>query len=115
MESGEFRIEIGESSRDIRQSAIVTVEGTTVIPLVIDKNTPIAKLFGHPKGASFIQQMMSRSSHNQSSDKAPASAMGEGSEALMKSMMEETPLGSLVSYGRMTSAQLDALITSLNS
>ena len=40
--------------------------------------------------------------------------MGEGSDVLMKQMMEETPLGSLVSYGRMTPAQLDALIASLN-
>ena len=40
--------------------------------------------------------------------------MGEGSDALLRQMMEETPLGALVSYGRMTSAQLDALIAALN-
>lgn len=40
--------------------------------------------------------------------------MGEGSEKIMQQMMLEIPLGALVSYGRMTSAQLDALIASLN-
>ena len=115
VESGDFRVEIGDSSRDIRQSAAVNVEGTVQIPFTIDKNTPIAKLMKHPKGAAFIQQMMAASSRSRPSSEAQASAMGEGSEALMKSMMEETPLRSLVSYGRMTPAQLDALIASLNA
>ena len=115
VESGDFRIEIGESSRDIRLCETVHVTGTRDIPFTIDKNTPIAKLMKHPKGAAFIQQMMAASSRNRPSSEAQASAMGEGSDALMKSMMEETPLGSLVSYGRMTSAQLDAFIASLNA
>ena len=115
VESGDFVIEIGESSRDIRCDALVTVEGTQVIPFTIDRNTPIAKLFNHPKGAAFIQQMMANSSHHRPSDEAQSSAMGEGSDAIMKQMMQETPLGSLVSYGRMTPAQLDVRIASLNS
>ncbi len=115
VESGNFRIEIGESSREIRLCETVQVTGTRDIPFTIDKNTPIAKLMKHPKGAAFIQQMLARSSGSRPSSESQASAMGEGSEALMKSMMEETPLGSLVSYGRMTSAQLDALIASLNA
>ena len=40
---------------------------------------------------------------------------GEGSEKMMQNMMLDMPLGSLVSYGRMTSKQLKGLIASLNA
>jgi beta-glucosidase len=40
--------------------------------------------------------------------------MGEGSDKIVKSMMYEMPLGSLVTYGVMSFEQLDGLIRSLN-
>lgn len=112
VESGEFLIEIGENSRDIRLRQSITVEGTTPLTFTITKTSTIGKLMKHPKGAAFIQKMLSSSSGP--SDSEQAAAMGEGSEKIMQQMMLEIPLGALVSYGRMTSAQLDALITSLN-
>ena len=113
VESGEFAVEIGLSSRDIRLAKSVHVEGTTEISFTIDANTTIGQLMKHPKGAAFIRQMMGKS--NGPSDSEQAEAMGEGSEKIMQQMMFEMPLGSLVSYGRMTSGQLRGLIASLNS
>lgn len=112
VESGEFLIEIGENSRDIRLRQSITVEGTTPLTFTITKTSTIGQLMKHPKGAAFIQKMLSSSSGP--SDSEQAAAMGEGSEKIMQQMMLEIPLGALVSYGRMTSAQLDALIASLN-
>ena len=40
--------------------------------------------------------------------------MGEGGDKIVQSMMFEMPLGSLMTYGVMTSQQLDGLIASLN-
>ena len=113
VESGEFLIEIGESCRDIRLSKSVHVEGTTLLSFTIDANTTIGQLMKHPKGAAFIRQMMGKSSGP--SDSEQAEAMGEGSEKIMQQMMFDMPLGSLVSYGRMTSKQLKDLIASLNA
>lgn len=113
VESGEFVIEIGESCRDIRLSKSVHVEGTTLLSFTIDANTTIGQLMKHPKGAAFIRQMMGKS--NGPSDAEQAEAMGEGSEKIMQQMMFDMPLGSLVSYGRMTSKQLKDLIASLNA
>ncbi len=113
VESGEFVIEIGESCRDIRLSKSVEVEGSTLLSFMIDANTTIGQLMKHPKGAAFIRQMMGRS--NGPSDSEQAEAMGEGSEKIMQQMMLDMPLGSLVSYGRMTSKQLKDLIASLNT
>ena len=113
VESGEFSIEIGESCRDIRLSKSVHVEGTTLMSFTIDANTTIGQLMKHPKGAAFIRQMMGKS--HRPSDAEQAEAMGEGSEKIMQQMMFDMPLGSLVSYGRMTSKQLKGLIASLNA
>ncbi len=113
VESGEFVVEIGENCRDIRLSTSVQVEGTTVVSFTITETTTIGQLMKHPKGAAFIRQMLQKS--DGPSDAAQAEAMGEGSEKIMQSMMFEMPLGSLVSYGRMTSKQLKGLIASLNA
>ena len=113
VESGEFLIEIGESCRDIRLAKSVQVEGTTLMSFTIDANTTIGQLMKHPKGAAFIRQMMGKS--HGPSDAEQAEAMGEGSEKIMQQMMFDMPLGSLVSYGRMTSKQLKDLIASLNA
>lgn len=115
VESGEFVIEIGESSRDIRLERTVTVEGTTLIPFTITKTSTIGQLMKHPKGAAFIKKMLSSGSSDRPSDSEQAAAMGEGSEKIMQNMMFEMPLGALVSYGRMSAAQLDAMIASLNT
>jgi beta-glucosidase len=112
VESGEFVIEIGKNCRDICLSQSVTVEGTTQIPFTVTRTSTIGQLMKHPKGASFIQKMTGSSKGP--SDEEQAAAMGEGSEKIMQSMMFEMPLGALVSYGRMTAPQLDALIASLN-
>ena len=39
--------------------------------------------------------------------------MGEGTDKMMQSMMMEMPLGALVSFGRMTEGQLEALLGEL--
>ena len=113
VESGQFVLEIGESCRDIRLTKSIHVDGTTLIPFTITETTTIGQLMKHPKGAVFIGQMLGRASGP--SDAEQAEAMGEGSEKMMQKMMFEMPLGSLVSYGRMTSKQLRSLIASLNA
>lgn len=110
VESGEFSIEIGDSSRDIRLQTKVYVEGTVPLPFTITKTTTIGQLLRHPKGAGFVQQMMGA---RQSS--ANTQNMGEGSDKMVRNMMMEMPLGALVSYGRMSAQQLDGLIAMLNS
>ncbi|MBR5345862.1 MAG: glycoside hydrolase family 3 C-terminal domain-containing protein [Clostridia bacterium] len=111
VESGEFVIEIGESSRDIRLSRSLHVEGTTLIPFVVTETTSIGQLLKHPKGAAIIRGMMSSSAmaHADQTD-----SMGEGSERMMQEMTLGIPLGALVSYGRMTPEQLRSLIATLN-
>lgn len=112
VESGDYIIEIGESSRKILCSAPVYVEGTVELSFTITKNTTIGQLMKHPKGSAFVRRMTAKSSGPSQSEQAEA--MGEGSEAIMHQMMLDMPLGSLVSYGRMTADQLETMIRNLN-
>ncbi len=111
VESGEFVIEIGESSRDIRLNQSVRVEGTTPLAFTVTEQTTIGQLLKHPKGKVIIGNMMRSSamSHVDQTD-----TMGEGSERMMQGMTMGIPLGALVSYGRLTRGQLKELIQQLN-
>lgn len=115
VETGDFRIEIGESSRDIRLDSTVIVTATKELPFIIDRNTPIAKLMKYPKGAAAVREMMGQSGRDHESGDSQVTVLGEVDESLLRQMMEETPLGYAVLYGRITDAELDALMAELNA
>ena len=102
VESGAFELEIGESSRDIRQHITIMVEGTTLLPFIVTETTTIGQLMKHPKGAAFISQML------------PAGSSTSGDKTV-QAMITDMPLTALVSYGRMTPQQLQGLIQMLNA
>lgn len=110
VESGEFAIEIGTSSREIVLSVPVYVEGTTQIAFTVSEKTTIGQLLKHPKGASIIQKMMAGVKTTANTD-----SMGEGADRMVANMMFEMPLGALVSYGRMRREELADLIAIINS
>lgn len=115
VESGRFFVEIGASSRDIRLSAGVNVAGTAEIPVHVTRLTTIGELTRFARGRAFVEKMIaSRASHSEEATKDNEKNMGEGSDKIVKSMMTEMPLCSLVTYGAMTFEQLDGLIASLN-
>lgn len=116
VESGRFFIEIGSSSRDIRLSGAVEVQGTLELPIHYTKESTISDLMKSTKGRAFVQQMMSRrASQGKTVQDDNVKNMGEGSGKMMQKMMEEMPIGATVSYGAMTAEQLDGLLMMLNS
>lgn len=115
VESGRFFLDIGKSSREICLSAPVTVNGTAEIPITVTRLTTIGELTSFPKGKAFVEQMIAaRKAHAQAATADNEKNMGEGSDKIVKSMMTEMPLCSLVTYGVMTFPQLDDLIDMLN-
>ncbi len=115
VESGRFFVEIGASSRDIRLSTGVHVTGTAEIPVHVTRLTTIGELTRFARGRAFVERMIAaRRGHSEAAAKDNNKAMGEGSDKIVKSMMTEMPLCSLVTYGVMTFGQLDSLIDSLN-
>ena len=54
VESGEFLIEIGSSSRDIRGKVSVAVESTVRMKVIFDKDSTVGDLMNNPKGQAVI-------------------------------------------------------------
>ena len=113
VESGQYEVEIGESSRDIRLSRTVHVEGTVQLPFIVDLTTPLGHLAGHPACGAVIADLID--AFDTSSDREQTDAMGEGSEKMMHNMALEMPLGAAVSFGHMREEELQSLVEALNA
>lgn len=111
VETGEFAIEIGSSSRDIRLSEFVLVNSMTEVPMTFTKYSTIGDLLRTSKGMEMVSPilMAMQSSNEQTSD-----AMGEGADEMLKAMMESMPIGTLVNFGVLTEEQLDEMVKNLN-
>ncbi len=116
VESGNYTIEIGASSRDIRLAKAVTVHGTTELPVTYTRESTVGELLKTAKGRAVIQNMLPQTSGKEmeASGREHTKNMGEGSDAMVQSMMMGMPLQSIVTFGRMTEEQLDGLLRMLN-
>jgi beta-glucosidase len=88
VESGPYTVEVGASSRDIRATAQVDVEGDAVrVPLTL--NSSIGELMANPVASQFIMQAMA------TDDSLTAGLMADPG---MFKMMESFPIGRLASF-----------------
>ena len=113
VESGAYEVEIGASSRDIRLSASLQVEGTLEIPMTFTYESTVGDLLKTARGRALVEQMMGRS--DREAIGRDSAALGEGSEKMAQNMMFEMPLRSIVSFGRITMEQLDGMLAMLNA
>lgn len=111
VETGEFAIEIGSSSRDIRLDKKVFVNSMTEVPVTYTKYSTIGDLMKTAKGTEVVVPMLAamQSGNEQTSD-----AMGEGADEMLKAMKESMPIGTLVNFGVLTEEQLDEMVKMLN-
>lgn len=116
-DSGEAVIEIGSSSRDIRQKVTVSVEGTRELPITYTENTTIADLGKTKKGREFLNNVIGgmRSSEEKEAKEKDMENLGAGSKRMMEASMLGMPLGAFVTYGRMSREALHGLLDQLNS
>lgn len=115
VESGVNTIEIGASSRDIRLRAEVTVTGTRQLPVHFTRLTTVEQLMKTEQGRTLIAQITAdRRQEHGNLETDHTKSMGEGSANMMQKMMLEMPLCNFITYGVMTSSQLDRLLASLN-
>ena len=110
VESGEFRISVGASSRDIRLSETVVVESTSPVRIAYTMNSTLAEVAKNPAGAAFAAQVRS----------AFLARMGAGTvdsvQVLMfEAMVGEMPLRNIVRMGGAVGVdQMESLIAELN-
>ncbi len=112
VETGEFTIHIGKSSRDIQLSGTVTVESTARIKKVFTINSTMGDIMADPKGAQEMGQMMQAMMPGGGPD-AGDLFDDEG----MKAMMNSMPLRGVMMFAGDTvqPEMLQTLLDNLNA
>lgn len=112
VETGEFSIEIGRSSRDIVLSDTVTVESTVRIPEAFTMNSIFEDLTANEKAMRTLAPLLN------GIQKALTGGDESGaiSTDMIQAMIRYMPIRNLLSFapGQLTYAQLQAMIDSIN-
>lgn len=111
VETGEFELSAGSSSRDLRSFATITVRTTTPDSVRYDHNTTLGELADHPVGGLFVRTVMKKMEAVFGTYEP-----GSAEERMMRTMVAEMPLRNLVrmSGGQMPPLVLDLLLGVLN-
>lgn len=119
VESGDFTIEIGQSSRQIDVSTTVQVDSTASLPRHYTMDSIVMDLLADPKAAALIQPMMKSimSGLNPEGDQGSDAAREAISEEMNLAMIQYMPLRGALSFGggMIDPAAIQALLDSLNS
>ena len=115
VESGEFVIELGASSRDIRLSQSIQVEGTVEFPYHYTENSLLCSLQRTNKGQKMLKRILSAMTSNTQQDFTQMESLGDGADKMKWKMFMEMPLGTIAGLGIMSDSELEILLNNLNS
>jgi beta-glucosidase len=117
VESGEFEIMIGSSSRDIVLRSTLNVQSTTEIVPTFHRNTTMGDLMENPKASPLLAQLQNMAPQPESHSDSKSESQSEVvTEEMMKAIMQYMPLRALLPFtgGAMTEEMLAALLEQLN-
>lgn len=115
VESGEYVVEVAASSRDIRSSARVEVDGDAVsLPLTL--NSSIGDVVAHPVAGPIVMGAVGGFLGELSGADSSAASMMPNDEAMQK-MMASFPIGRLIGFPGIdvTHEQVEELLDSANA
>jgi beta-glucosidase len=105
VETGEFEILIGSSSRNIELRDTVVVESSTVLLQTITRHSTFADLLQHPRGAAIMEAM---GQHD-----VKDNGLGEGMDELILNTSLHN--ASMMSNGLFTEETLQSILAAVNS
>ncbi len=111
VESGDFTIMVGSSSKDIRLTTKIHVESKVEVPLDISLFTPVEDILGTKRGKEVLGPVIDEALKGQG--EGAGDVMGEGADVMMRNMVMEMPLGGMASFGVATPEQLESIIQAL--
>lgn len=116
VETGDFELLIGRSSADIVLTETVHVTSTTVVPLIVHRNTTIGDLLNDPRKAEIAQTLLKQFEQGLGMS-AEAASSEDGMGDMFAAMMKFMPLRNLIAFsqGKFSEEMLDSLITQLNT
>ncbi|MDE6846473.1 MAG: glycoside hydrolase family 3 C-terminal domain-containing protein [Lachnospiraceae bacterium] len=116
VESGEFDILIGKSSRDIVLTKNVTVESTVQLPFVYTTDTTIGDVKHDPKAWALAQELFKGEIFGALETSENEAASEAISDEMNAAMEEYLPLRGPISFtGKVTMADVQALVDKLNA
>ena len=116
VETGEFDILIGKSSRDIVLTKTVNVESTVKLPFVYTTDTTMGDVKKDPRAWKIVTESLSLGMIG-GQDNAESEAASEAiSDEMMNAGMMYSPLRGPVSFGgHVTMADIQAIVDKLNA
>lgn len=116
VETGNFKILIGSSSRDIRLETEVYVESTRPIPKKYHLNTTFGDISKDPEAEKVLAPLYAACTMIDACDTNSAEGLGTSSKAMQDAMMQYMPLRALVSFqdGTIDFTKLQDILDQLN-
>lgn len=117
VETGDFDILIGKSSRDIVLSESVKVESTVKIPFVYTTDTTLGDVMKNPKAYALVKELFEKTMLTGGSEEERSEAEKEAiSDDMNMAMLCYTPLRGPVSFGSNVSmADIQKLVDQMNA
>jgi len=113
VETGDFVISVGSSSKEILLSETVKVNSTSVIPKTFTYHSTMGDIAQNPVGAYIVQNILEefKKGMEASGQKPP-----EGLKDMMTAIMKELPLKKLYMFSRgaMTKEKIDEILARVN-
>ncbi|MED4227539.1 glycoside hydrolase family 3 C-terminal domain-containing protein [Neobacillus cucumis] len=115
VESGEFEILVGKSSREIILSDRIHVTSTDSIQKPVHRNTTVGDLLSDPVLAPLVKELLAQA--NKNNPLMNTSDMDEEASEMMAAMMKYMPLRGLVNFsqGSFSEEELSEMINYLNN
>ena len=109
VETGEFEILIGSSSRSIECSAAIKVESTVKLPVVYTMDSTIGDIMEDPYTNQYIGELMKGSIFGQDDIEESSDSEGAISKEMMMAMVKYMPIRGTISFGNGTVSKEDLL------
>ena len=115
VETGDFAIQIGRSSRDIVLEADVHVESTVALRSHYTTDSIFIDLMNDPKASAILKPMMDTMIAGFGGERSETEASAISSD-MLQALLQYSPLRSVLSFsaGKISFEQLDALLDALN-
>ena len=116
VETGEFDILIGKSSRDIVLSKTVTVESTVKLPFYYPTDTTVGDVMKDPRAWEIAKPLIGKNMFGGGEDAGSNAASEAISDEMTMAMMEYMPLRGPVSFqGGVSMADIQEVVDKLNA
>lgn len=117
VESGDFKIMVGASSRDIRLETVVNVESTKQLPRKYHLNTIVGDILKDEKAAKYLEPLYAECTMMESCDiNSDEEGLGASSKAMQDAMIMYMPLRGLISFqkGNIDFTKLQEILDKMN-